>query len=260
MNFMCQQQAIKTLKDLADSKCHSVLIEGVQGSGKTYLAKEYSRMLEVPDFQIISPNVGAIRGAIDESYNLNNPIVLCIENLDLGVNAASFTLLKFLEEPASNIYIVVTCRNIRRVPDTIISRSVRVTTTPPRPVDVNQFAQMHNPSRYAELKDSAIWKCATTFRYAESILNMTDAQLSYFPSLRETMNFKDTVSNIVWKLGHYDDNSETPVEIVINYIIEFTNSRTIRLSGIECMKDISSGRIAAHAAIAKFVFDCKYLE
>lgn len=260
MNFLCQQEALSNLKDFAERDCHSVLIDGVQGCGKTYLAKEYSKLLHINDFQVVDSTVNSIRGTIDASFNLNNKIVLCIENLDQGVAAASFTLLKFLEEPASNIYIVVTCRNIKRIPSTIISRSVGVSTAPPRPSDVNMFAERQNPRRYAELQHASIWKCATTFRYAETILNMTDSQLSYYPSLKSIMKFDDTVSNIVWKLGHYSDDTETPIEIVINYIIEMTDTRLVRLAGINCIKDISSGRIAAHAAIAKFVFECKYCE
>lgn len=260
MNFACQQEALSQLQDMAHHHTHSILIEGVAGSGKTYLARQYAKFLHVDDFQIVDPSVGTLRSTIDDCMSLKTPAVLCIENLDTGVVAASYTILKFLEEPMENIYIIVTCRNMKRVPDTIISRSSVVTTAPPSRKDVNLFAEERNPQRYKELCTLNIWKCATSFNFASKILDMTNDQISYYPTLAELFTKRDTVSNMVWKLGHYADNSEVPAEIALNYIIFTTFSKHIRMAGIECMRDLTDGRVAAHAVLARFVFECKYCE
>lgn len=160
----------------------------------------------------------------------------------------------------SHVYIVVTCRNMKRVPDTIISRSNVVTTSPPSRIDIDAFANDRTPARFQELKNSPIWKCATSFSFAAKILDMTNEQVSFYPSLASMFSKRDTVSNMVWKLGHYPDNTEVPTEIAINYIIFSTQSKHIRMAGIQCMRDLSAGRVAAHAAIARFVFECKYCE
>lgn len=258
MNFICQNICMDQLQEFAKSKRHSILIEGIEGSGKTYLAKQYAYMINVPDFQIVEPTVCSVRVAIEECSKLDTPIVLCIENLDKGLAAASYALLKFLEEPASNIYIVVTCRSINKIPDTIISRSVCVSTAPPIDVDIIEYAKNRNLERYEELCNHTLWKCVNTFKLADIVLNMSNNQISYFDSFYEMLRFKDCVSNIVWKLGHYDDNTETPIDLVIRFIISITDDAHIKQCGMDCIHDILLGRIATHAVLSKFVLECKY--
>ena len=260
MNFICQQAAISELDSLAKSNRHSVLIEGPEGSGKSYLAKQYATLLGVPDFQEVVPKVDAIKETIDNCMQISTPIVLCIENLDTGVPAASYALLKFLEEPLPNVYIVVTCRNIKHVPDTIISRSAVVVTSPPVDTDVCGYAMMKNADRFKEMQLTRIWKCVRTFRDAEIALNMTNAHIEYFNGLTELAKFRDSVSNLVWKIGHYPDNSETPVEFVIRYLMDLVNTAHVRQAGITCISELNQSRIAGHAVLAKFVFEAKYCE
>lgn len=260
MNFTCQKSALFELAKLAERRRHSILIEGVEGSGKTYLAQQYAQMLDVPDVQIVEPNVQSIKSTIEACYRIDNEVVICIENLDTGVSAAAYSLLKFLEEPNPNIYIVVTCRNVNRVPDTIISRSVCIITSPPIDTDIVIYATNKDNSKYTELRTRHIWSCIRTFKDVDTVMNMTPQQLEYFNSLSSMMEFKDTVSNMMWKLGHYPDNSETPIEIVIRYIVELSDNLHVRRAGIQCITDLSTSRIASHAVIAKFLFECKYCE
>ena len=58
--------------------------------------------------------------------SIDTDVIICVENLDKGNPAAAQVLLKNLEEPSDHVYFVITCRNIKRVPDTfqiyVISR------------------------------------------------------------------------------------------------------------------------------------------
>ena len=139
MNFICQQNAIAELKSLSKYLRHSVLIEGPSGSGKSFLAKQYSQYLNILDFQVINPRVDDIRYCIDTCSGINNDIVICIENLDTGVREASYALLKFLEEPSDNIYVIITCNSIHHVPDTIVSRSSIVSINAPARADIDTY-------------------------------------------------------------------------------------------------------------------------
>lgn len=260
MNFLCQREATRHLLDLASADRHSILIDGVSGSGKTYLAMQYANMLNIADLQSVEPKVSNIKEAIDACLQLTNPIVLVIENLDTGVPAASYALLKFLEEPLPNVYIVVTCRSIKRVPETIISRSTVVSVAPPINSDVSGYAISKNKDKYMELSNQLIWKCVRSFKDADEVMNMSDSQLSYFTDLQDVIKFQDTVSNIIWKLSHYNDNSESPIELVIRYIMELLKTVHIQKAGVECLDDLASRRIASHAVLAKFVFEAKYCE
>ena len=260
MNFLCQQSALSELQNLAENQKHSILIEGPEGCGKTYLAAVYSKLLGISNFSLVDPNVQAIRECMDECRKVGTPVVICIENLDLGVIAASYTLLKFLEEPTKNVYIVVTCRNLSYIPDTIISRSVCVCVSPPIDSDIQMYSIAKAPELYNSLKNTTLWSCVRTFRDADTILGMKQAQLDYFNELTSITRFTDSVSNLVWKISHYEDNTETPIELVIMYISKLCGTNHIQKAAISCIQDINSGRIATHAAISRFMFECKYCE
>lgn len=253
-----QSETLSELQSLASSDKHSILIDGPSGCGKSYLAKQYANMLGISDFSIVQPTVQSIRDIIDTCYNLSNPVVFCIENLDSGVQGASFTLLKFLEEPASNVYIVVTCQNRYRVPDTIISRSACLSMSCPIESDVSEYAELTDAHKYFQMKELSLWRAVRTLKDVDNVFRFTEDNLSYFEELQELCNFKDTVANIAWKLGHYNNNSETDIPFVINFVMNVSNSQRIRKYGIECVKDLNKSRIASHAVLAKFAFECKY--
>ena len=260
MEFICQKNQIEELKKLAQSDRHSVLIEGLFGTGKTYLAKQYAKMLNIDDFIIVSPKVNDIKETIDSCLQTDNRVLLCIENLDLGVPAASYALLKFLEEPLPYVYIVVTCRSLDSVPGTIPSRSTVVRTNPPTENDLELYAKNSKADRYIALQNNPLLKCVKTFTDMNTVLSLDVNQLKYFESLNELSKFTDSISSIVWKLGHYENNDPTPVELVIRYIMEICNTRHIEKCGIDCIRDLSLSRVAAHAVLAKFAFNCKYCE
>lgn len=261
LDLVCQRDAISILHEYAKSRSHSVLIEGPESCGKSYLANQYGRcMLNINDIFVVQPNVSSIRTVIEDCYKFTNPIVIVIENLDLGVKSASYALLKFLEEPASHVYIVVTCRNIKNIPDTIVSRSLSVSCAPPIDSDIEQFASAYNFDKYHTVSKKQIWKCVHTFNDAIQVLDMTPEQFTYFDSLDSMTHFRDTISNMMWKLGHYSDNSETPINLVIEYLMTICNNNHIKAAGIQCLRDLSSCRIASHSAIAKFLFEAKYCE
>ena len=255
-----QKSALEELTQFAENNVHTIIIEGPEGCGKTYLAKQYAKMLDVSDFISIEPKVSDIRQAVDSSIETKSPMVLCVENLDLGVASAAYTLLKFLEEPIPTAYIVLTCRSIVNVPDTIISRCAVTTVTPPIVSDILSYAEQLNSDKYLATKRSKLWNCARTFKDANTILNLTSDQQEYFKSLTSMLSFSDSISNMMWKLGHYPDKSETPIDLVMRYIISITKSEHIKRITIECISNLSTAKIATHATLAKFLFESKYTE
>lgn len=260
MNLKCQTTALEELKNLADRDRHSVLIEGVSGCGKTYLANQYAKMLHVPDFVIVPSTVNDIRKSVDMSFILESKIVFCIENLDNGVAGASYTLLKFLEEPRDNVYIVVTCSNIYKVPDTIISRSSLVNVSAPTPGDLNQFVESYpEERRYLWYEREGMRQAARNLQDVDYCINLSsNSYCEHLNALVELVKSNKPVSDIVWSLGHYQDNTEIPVKFAIKYIVSNTTDKRIKKYGINCINELDSSRIAAHAVLSKFVLDCKY--
>ena len=258
MNLRFQQDAIRQLQGLADMDRHSLMIEGAVGCGKSYLAKQFATMLGVSDCYTVNPTVQSIRDAIDQMYNISDKVVLCIENLDNGVVSASHTLLKFLEEPKSNVYIVVTCRNRYKIPDTIVSRSTVVDVAYPTPKDIQDYAELINTITYNKLKNLDVWRAVKSLKDVDSVYKLTSEQLAYYDNIKESLSFKDAVSTTVWNMQHYKDGSETDLLFVMNFIMSVSKNKSIQRKIIECVQDLNSSRLAPHAVLTKFVFDCKY--
>lgn len=260
MNPLSQVEPVIELKKLASARRQSLIIEGPKGSGKSYLARQFANMLSIEDFNTVSPKVSEIKEAIDDCMAIENNVVICIENLDLGQLSASYTLLKMLEEPISNLFIVITCRNLQGLPDTIISRSAVVSLGPPKTTDIVEYAKLKDLNKYNLLKDKLIWNCIQTFSDCDDALKLDIAKIDYYQSLPERCNFKESVSNIVWAISYYDDNSECNLEFAVKCLISHFNTPFVTQCGVDCLTAINKGRIAAHAVLSKFVFNIKYCE
>jgi len=258
ITFRCQSESVNQLNNLASYDRHSILVDGPDGCGKTYLCRYYSNLVNADDFVVVDPSVNSIRDTLNECYNLDHNIVVCIENLDKGSVAASYTLLKFLEEPKTNVYTIVTCVNIRYVPDTIISRCSCISVSPPISYDIDEYSRLKDDRKYKQLSTRPIWKCVRTFKDVDLIYNMKPEHVDYYQSLEPERLFKDNVSNLTWNLGHYPDGSETPIDLVIRYILCNTSDKHLIQTCNECYRDMLSARVAKHAVLAKFVFEGKY--
>ena len=253
MELVCQAQAISQLSDLKSANVHSIIISGPQSSGKSYLSKKYADMLEVSDFYIIQPKVSELRETIESCSGISTPVVLCIENLDTGVFAASSAILKFLEEPSSNIYIIVTARNIKMLQDTIISRSHVVYVNPPTSSDLISYAIDKFPEEYRLYSGRDLWSCVKSFDDVELFLSMDMSQIQYIEDILSVLYKSQCVSDSIWAMQKYPDNQgDTPIKLVIRYIIY--KCPDVLVDGIECIRQLELKRIANYAIISKFVF------
>jgi hypothetical protein len=258
MNFICQTESIKQLKLLADHKQHGVLVVGNPGSGKTYLAKQYSKFLGISDFYIINPVISDLKTMIDTCVESQTEVVICIENLDSGVIQASYPLLKLIEDCPSYIYVVVTCDNLYSIPDTIPSRCALVTVNMPTKSDIEQYSKAKDPTAYDFVCKSRVWSCVNGFTDADIALKFTPEHIKYFDKLPELLAKKDSVSNISWKLQHYDDNSETPITFIIRYLLYIVADYQKKIC-ISCLNDLAANRMSKNAIVSRLVFDLKYV-
>lgn len=260
MEFRCQRAALDELSTLSKSDRHSILIEGPTGCGKSWLAHKYAEFVDVADVVVVKAAVADIKEATEKSYQLDTRVLMCIENLDKGVAAASYAILKLLEEPRSNIYIAVTCNNSIRVPDTIVSRSACVSVAAPTNEDLIIYGQHRDATKLSMYQNTALWRCVKTFSDVDQLFGLSPTQVEYFNSLPAVLRFTDSVSDMMWKLGHYSDNTVTPVNLVLRYMMISTDNPHNKKAIIDCMNTIETGRVAAHTALARMLFECKYCE
>jgi len=260
MELNCQRTALDQLRDLANIRRQSVLIEGPKGSGKSYLAKYYANMIEISDFVEVVPKVNELKAAIDEAANIDTPLMICVENIDLGVISASYTLLKILEEPLPNLYIVITCRNVKLIPDTIVSRSAVVSVNSPTSEDIVMYSKHKDEGSYKQACGRTVWKCVRTFSDADCAMKMTADQFAFYDKLQDAVSFNDSVSNIVWNISHYGSNAEANITFVILRIMDILHTPFVIQCCLSALDDLAESRIAQHAVLSKLIFNLKYCE
>lgn len=258
MNFEFQRNILSELNKCAKSDIHSILLSGLSGCGKTYLSHHYGRILKVDDIISVEPTVEELQKAIQAGYETSNRMLFVIENLDAGVLKASYTILKFLEEPVSNVYIVVTCRNTYKIPNTILSRCSVFNIGHPTEEDIEEYGKGKDINKYQKYKKYSIWNTVKTFSNVESIFNLSLSQIEYFESFKNLLRCKDSVSNLIWNISHFPDKSEIDYELVFRYILCTTDNKHISDLCLKCMEDIDSANISPYTVLQKFVLDCKY--
>ena len=257
MLFDYQADAISTLKQYAESDKHSVFIVGNPGTGKSYLAREYSRMLGIDDFVVVKPTIDELNDMINAVSHIDNRVCICIENLDVGVAGAAYAILKFVEEPQNNVYIVITCRNIDLIPPTILSRCMGVVVGHPSDSERAEYCKINYFEDYARLKNHLIYKCIRTFADANIIMKLKSDELEYFNGLKDVLSFSAPVSSILYTLSHYPNKSKSPINIVLTYLLFISDDAIIGRYTIECLDAINTGRVADWCALAMYVMQCK---
>ena len=256
MDLRCQYDAMNRLKMIAEDKIHSVLISGPKGSGKSLLARTYFNLLGLSDYTEVESKVDSLRSIIDTCYSFDGNIGILIENLDVGVVGASYTILKFLEEPPSHVYLVVTCQNVSNVPDTIISRSIQVVVGPPTRQDIENYAKSKYTSKYDTF--SPILPSLISLKDVDLVSNYTNEDVQYILDLKSSIYSKQPITTIVWNLSHFKSGDELPLNICINYIRHVSSDERIIRYCIQCLKDLDMSRLPKHIILSKFVLECKY--
>jgi len=169
----------------ADNKIpHAILLNGLDGIGKFDFAYNFAQNLlclhtdedncgncssckllqsgNHPDLFVVKPEPKAKNIKIDQIRelitNLNNTaqqcgrIVVVINHADLLNTAAANALLKTLEEPAANVFIILTAHNLSALPATIRSRCQIINMQTPE--FMQSFAWVKQNNNTAALSDT----------------------------------------------------------------------------------------------------------
>ena len=257
MEFQFQQCALKQLQKLADYDSHSIIISGISGIGKTYLAKQYAAMKNIETFNVVSSKVSDLKSSLDSSYRLSEVQVLCIENLDKGTDAASQVILKYLEEPLPNTYVIVTATNISALPSTILSRAIAVIVEPPSKEELELFGNNYNSNKNKVISKYAVYQNCKSLSDVKTLIDLDLTKLQYYDSLLDNKLWKDSVSSISWALSHFQDNSPTDLKVVFKLFLNHSNNQIIKSQSLEALLALESGTISESAIINKFVIAVK---
>lgn len=134
---------------------HALLIDGVEGIGKMHLVRSLIATVlslpaddeiahwavNVPDFSWVCPEEGKKSISVDQIRELGNSLTLSshtnagkvalISPAELMTQAAANALLKTLEEPVAQRWLILASSDVSRLPATIRSRCERVSIALP---------------------------------------------------------------------------------------------------------------------------------
>ena len=117
-----QKQVLKQIDNLIEKGFpRFVIITGQKGQGKTELVKYISKKLKysLVEFGI---KIDEIREMIEIAYKQTEPIIYLIQNADkMSINAQN-SLLKLVEEPPQQAFIIMELQQIENTLETIKSR------------------------------------------------------------------------------------------------------------------------------------------
>lgn len=260
MDFDFQSKAVSELQKLAYANHHSILISGIRGSGKTYLAQKFAQLKGIDNFHCINPKVADLKDTVQSSFKLQENQVICIENLDDGKPAASQVILKYLEEPLPTVYIVVTCVNASKLPDTILSRAIEVKVGIPHVNELAQYARNFNAQKFTSYKDYVAFSTCKSFSDIRQVLNLSLDQVKYYEKFRNIRElFKQPVDSILWCLGHYEDNSKLDSRLALRCVLSCSeNFPGIQKIALDSLLALEDGKLSETAILGKFVLDGKY--
>lgn len=258
MELTNQTSALSSLEQYAKADRHTILISGVKGCGKTYIAQQYAKLLKTNDFYIVNPKIEEIREIMDSAYMQAHKVVVCIENLETGVVGVSNAILKFIEEPSENLYIVVTCRNPKMILDTIHSRCASIHLSHISSEDLREYASKVSKIDISTISKD-VWKCINTPSDIDLVTKYTESQIAYIKAIPELVGSSLSVSTMIWKISNFSDNTPTNLEFIVKYLMLNTTSPIAFEACHKCLQALDLGRISSHAILAKLCFSLKYI-
>lgn len=184
-----QKEVLKQIDNLIEKGFpRFVVITGQKGQGKTELAKYISKKLGYPlvEFGI---KIDEIREMIEMSYKQTEPIIYLIQNADkMSINAQN-SLLKLVEEPPQQAFVIMELQQIENTLDTIKSRCQEIKMESYTEGDICDFLSDISD---IELEDRKIISHTAQNKYQIDLL------IKYKP--KEFFDYVDKVYNNIYKV------------------------------------------------------------
>ena len=138
---------------------HFTIFEGLEGSGRTTLAKYVANALGA-SYAEIETRADAVRTMREVALTTATKTFFCIRNADNMSAEAKNSILKITEECPANVYICMTVENVQAVLDTIRSRAVIYYMEAYTPAQILEYASEKVENRQFE-RDIIVALCET---------------------------------------------------------------------------------------------------
>ena len=237
---------------------HVFIVGGNSGVGKTHSINCLAKSLGM--FLIsIDSNVSEVREVLQSGLeNMSMRYMVCVENVDTGVSGVQLSLLKSIEEYSENIYWVITCRNLKYVQETILSRGITFNMSDPSVSDITEFAKSRANGAFDSVKGSPMWKAVRSFADVNMVTYLFDQDRDKFDYFNNLVNidYRESVSNLSYKIQHYPDKSKIPLDFLFKFIIANTSDSTIKYVAIQHLRELE--RLNSYVVVNHFLFTVKY--
>lgn len=254
MEFQNQKSAIYELKHLASADCHSILLHGESGCGKSWLSKKYQSMIKADDFIQLYAKMQDIKDFISNVYQFPSRAVVCIENIDCGVDGVAQAILKLLEEPPKNIYLIVTARHARNVPNTILSRTSTIFIQQFKFDDLLLYAKEKYGLKADSMKQDLYLFCKNPDD-VDYIMSLQQNDLEYIKVLSDHISSKNPVATTVWKIQQLPSGTKIPMQFIIRSLYNGVSDK-FKPIVLQYESDIDSG-VPNHVILSAMILNIK---
>lgn len=140
--LLINQKSRQQLDLFAKNPVGAIILNGQKGVGLGTIAKEFAREIAKNEVFVLAPslhknqktktiNTDDTRKISDLAKSIRKkPLVVIIDEAEKIVENAWQPLLKILEEPAKNLYFILTSHNTAKIPATILSRTQKIEVLP----------------------------------------------------------------------------------------------------------------------------------
>ena len=257
MELDFQNPALNELNLCAESGIQSIVIVGRRGVGKTYLARKYAEKVYAESFVSVLPKATDIRETVDELSEMTSNRLMCVENLDDATSGTSQILLKLFEEPVSGLYIVITCVNPAMIPNTILSRAVRVDVPDPTESDLDAYAISKDERKRDVYRRYRAYKTCKTLSDIDDVLGYNLDSIRYFDKFKKPKFLKKPLGQITWGFSHDDSNGKVDPKISLRVLLSALTPGQDYKEVLDGLIALESGRVSENAALTRMVMHLK---
>lgn len=216
--YSLDQYSIETLPK-------TIAIIGPKGSGKHTIVDYIRDKFNFNDVEDITKSLTF--NYIIDLYKETN-IKLCVINANLLTQKQQYSLLKFIEEPSSNIFTIILSNSTNILLDTVLNRCYKIYIEPYTKEELNEFINKNNFKNNADL---LLEYCKTpgqiktyNIKNEDQIKNIVDTILNKHITINDVFSW-------LKEFNFNDEYDKIDIGLFLTHLYENTlNIKNIRLS------------------------------
>lgn len=207
-NIIGQNKILSIVDSFNLDNCpRTLLIEGFKGSGKHLIAQYITKHLNI---ELIDLTKNLTLDSITEAMLCATPRGYLIDTSNISIKNQN-TILKFLEEPTRNCFIILLSENTHLLLDTVVNRCYILELSKYSKQDLQQFAVNEEILEYAETPGDVIELSGENFDEYKRLSSLIITSIS-----------KASISNTLTLTDKFDSkNGELNLNLFLKVLIKY---------------------------------------